>query len=125
VCYRIQERNFILSILRSPYLQRHIIFNMPTAAKDKAIEHKIEKLRDEMRRHEYLYYVLEAPEVPDADVDGLMQELKKLEAAHPALITPHSPTPRVGGKPRQGLIKADHPRPMLSLANALNDQDMR
>jgi DNA ligase (NAD+) len=61
---------------------------MPTAAKDKAIEHKIEKLRDDIRRHEYLYYVLDAPEIPDADFDRLMQELKKLEAAHPELITP-------------------------------------
>src|SRR6185312_1367277 len=125
MCYRIQERNFVLSILRSPYLQRHIIFNMPTAAKDKAIEREIEKLRDEIRHHEYLYYVLDAPELPDADFDRLMQELKKLEAAHPELITPDSPTQRVGGKPREGFVKVEHSRPMLSLDNAYNEQELR
>src|SRR5689334_20772743 len=98
---------------------------MPTAAKDKATEHKIDKLREEIRRHEYLYYVQDAPEIPDADFDRLMQELKKLEAAHPELITPDSPTQRVGGKPREGFLKVEHSRPMLSLDNALNEQELR
>jgi DNA ligase (NAD+) len=99
---------------------------MPSAAKDKEkIERKIEKLRDEIRHHEYLYYVMDAPELPDADFDQLMQQLKKLEADHPALITPDSPTQRVGGKPREGFIKVVHSRPMLSLDNAYNEEELR
>jgi DNA ligase (NAD+) len=98
---------------------------MPTAAKDKAIEQRIEKLREQIRRHEYLYYVLDAPEIPDAEFDRLMQELKKLEAAHPELVTADSPTQRVGGKPREGFLKMEHSRPMLSLDNALNEQELR
>ena len=98
---------------------------MPTAAKDKAIEHKIEKLRDAIRRHEYLYYVQDAPEIPDAEFDQLMQELKKIEAAHPELITPDSPTQRVGGKPREGFVKVTHSRPMLSLDNAFGEEELR
>ena len=98
---------------------------MPTAAKDKAIEQKIERLREKIRHHEHLYYVLDAPEISDAEFDLLMQELKTLEAAHPDLITPDSPTQRVGGKPREGFMKVEHSRPMLSLDNALNEQDLR
>ena len=98
---------------------------MPTAAKDKNLEPRIEKLREEIRRHEYLYYVLDAPEIPDAEFDRLMQELKKLEAAHPELITPDSPTQRVGGKPREGFVKVEHSRPMLSLDNAFGEEDLR
>ena len=98
---------------------------MPTAAKDKNLEPRIEKLRDEIRRHEYLYYVLDSPEIPDAEFDRLMQELKKLEAAHPELITPDSPSQRVGGKPREGFIKVEHSRPMLSLDNAFGEEDLR
>ena len=98
---------------------------MPTASKDKAIESRIEKLREEIRRHEYLYYVLDAPEIPDPEFDRLMQELKKLEASHPELVTPDSPTQRVGGKPREGFIKVEHSRPMLSLDNAFNEQELR
>jgi DNA ligase (NAD+) len=98
---------------------------MPSVAKDKNIEQKIEKLRDEIRRHEYLYYVLDAPELPDADFDRLMQELKKLEAAHPELVTPDSPTQRVGGKPKEGFAKVVHSRPMLSLDNAYNEEELR
>jgi DNA ligase (NAD+) len=98
---------------------------MPTAAKDKATEQKIDKLREQIRHHEHLYYVLDAPEIPDAEFDRLMQELKKVEAAHPELITPDSPTQRVGGKPREGFLKVEHSRPMLSLDNALNEQELR
>jgi DNA ligase (NAD+) len=98
---------------------------MPTSTKDKTIEENIEKLRDLIRHHEYLYYVQDAPEIPDAEFDRLMQELKKLESAHPELITPDSPTQRVGGKPREGFLKVEHSRPMLSLDNALNEQELR
>ncbi|MGD0738872.1 MAG: NAD-dependent DNA ligase LigA [Terracidiphilus sp.] len=85
-----------------------------------APKRKIEKLREELRRHEHLYYVLDKPEVSDAEYDALMNELKKLESAHPELIVPDSPTQRVGGKPAEGFKKAQHSRPMLSLDNAYN-----
>jgi len=98
---------------------------MPSAAKNKSIESTIDTLREEIRRHEHLYYVLDAPELPDADFDRLMQELKRLEAAHPELITPDSPTQRVGGKPREGFVKVQHSRAMLSLDNAYNEQELR
>jgi DNA ligase (NAD+) len=96
---------------------------MPARAKD--IQREIEDLRGEIRRHEHLYYVLDAPEIPDAEFDRLMQELKKLEAAHPDLVTPDSPTQRVGGKPREGFVKVDHSRPMLSLDNAFSEEELR
>jgi len=86
---------------------------------------RIEKLRQAIRRHERLYYVQDAPEISDAEFDRLVQELKGLEAAHPELITPDSPTQRVGGKPREGFIKVKHSRPMLSLDNAYNEEELR
>ena len=89
------------------------------------IEYKIENLREQIRRHEYLYYVEDAPQIGDAEFDRLMQELKRLEGEHPTLITPDSPTQRVGGKPREGFIKVEHSRPMLSLDNAYNEQELR
>jgi DNA ligase (NAD+) len=85
---------------------------------------KIEKLRNELRRHEHLYYVLDAPEISDAEYDALMNELKKLETAHPDLVTPDSPTQRVGGKPAEGFKKAQHSRPMLSLDNAYSAEEL-
>jgi DNA ligase (NAD+) len=98
---------------------------MTTVAKGKDLEHKIETLRDEIRRHEHLYYVLDAPEISDAEFDQLMKQLKGLEAEHPELITPDSPSQRVGGKPREGFIKVQHSRQMLSLDNAYNEQELR
>ncbi len=89
------------------------------------ITRKIEKLRDELRHHEHLYYVLDAPEISDAEYDALMNELKRLEAEHPELITPDSPTQRVGGKPAEGFRKAQHSRPMLSLDNAYTADELR
>jgi DNA ligase (NAD+) len=85
---------------------------------------KIEKLREELRRHEHLYYVLDAPEISDAEYDARMNELKKLEAAHPDLVTPDSPTQRVGGKPAEGFKKAQHSRAMLSLDNAYSAEEL-
>ena len=85
---------------------------------------KIEELREELRRHEHLYYVLDKPEISDAEYDALMNELKKLEAAHPELIAPDSPSQRVGGKPAEGFKKAQHSRPMLSLDNAYNAEEL-
>jgi DNA ligase (NAD+) len=86
---------------------------------------QIEALREEIRHHEHLYYVLDAPELSDADYDALMNRLKALEAEHPDLITPDSPTQRVGGKPREGFVKTPHSRPMLSLDNAYNEAELR
>src|SRR5271167_2879741 len=93
------------------------------AAKD--IEKKIEALRDQIRRHEHLYFVLDAPEISDAEFDQLMIQLKKLEAEHPTLIAPDSPTQRVGGKPREGVVKAAHSSPMLSLDNTYSVAELR
>jgi DNA ligase (NAD+) len=92
---------------------------------DKKIEKKIEALREKIRHHEYRYYVLDDPEISDADFDKLMNELKRLEAEHPQLITPDSPTQRVGGKPREGFVKARHSSPMLSLDNAYSEDELR
>src|SRR6201996_8743070 len=91
---------------------------------ESGVKKKIEKLRDELRRHEHLYYVLDAPQISDAEYDALMNELKGVEAAHPELITPDSPTQRVGGKPAEGFKKAQHSCPMLSLDNAYSAEEL-
>ena len=93
------------------------------AVKDAA--KKIESLRDKIRHHEYLYYVLDNPEITDQEFDQLMQQLKDLEAEHPALLTPDSPSQRVGGKPREGFVKVRHSSPMLSLDNTYNEEELR
>jgi DNA ligase (NAD+) len=85
---------------------------------------RVEELRAELRRHEHLYYVLDAPEITDAAYDALMNELKRIEAAHPELLTPDSPTQRVGGKPAEGFQKLRHSRPMLSLDNAYSSEEL-
>jgi DNA ligase (NAD+) len=86
---------------------------------------EIASLREELRHHEHLYYVLDAPVLTDAQYDALMNRLKALEADHPEEIVPDSPTQRVGGKPKDGFQKVAHSRPMLSLDNAYNEQDLR
>ncbi|MFB3825654.1 MAG: NAD-dependent DNA ligase LigA [Bryobacteraceae bacterium] len=91
--------------------------------KDVAAE--IEALRGELRRHEHLYYVLDQPEISDAEYDEMMRRLRGLEEEHPEFLTPDSPTQRVGGKPREGFIKVPHRTPMLSLDNALNEGELR
>jgi DNA ligase (NAD+) len=96
-----------------------------TKAQHLSPEHQIAALREEIRHHEHLYYVEDAPVLPDADYDALMNRLKALEAEHPDLITPDSPTQRVGGKPKEGFVKVPHSRPMLSLDNAYNEADLR
>jgi DNA ligase (NAD+) len=96
---------------------------MPLAAKD--LEKKIESLREKIRHHEYLYYVIDQPELSDAEFDKLMQHLKDLEAEHPELITADSPTQRVGGKPREGFVKVPHSSPTLSLDNTYNEEELR
>ncbi len=89
------------------------------------VTEQIRKLREELQRHEHLYYVLDRPEISDAEYDALMRELQSLETAHPELRTPDSPTQRVGGKPREGFVKVRHSAPMLSLDNALNEAELR
>jgi DNA ligase (NAD+) len=95
-----------------------------SAMSDANAAHKIERLRNEIRHHEHLYYVLDKPEISDAEYDALMNELKRLEAAHPELVTPDSPTQRVGGKPAEGFRKVRHSRPMLSLDNAYSEEEL-
>ena len=89
-----------------------------------AAAQRAEELRAELRRHEHLYYVLDAPQISDAAYDALMNELKRIEADHPELLTPDSPTQRVGGKPAEGFKKAAHSRPMLSLDNAYSAEEL-
>ncbi len=96
---------------------------MATVTKD--LERKIEVLRDKIRHHEYRYYVLDAPEITDAEFDVLMNQLKQLENEHSVLITPDSPTQRVGGKAREGVLKARHSSPMLSLDNTYSEDELR
>jgi len=91
---------------------------------DSPAAQRAEQLRAELRRHEHLYYVLDAPEITDAAYDALMNELKAIEAAHPELLTPDSPTQRVGGKPAEGFKKVAHSRPMLSLDNAYSPEEL-
>jgi len=86
---------------------------------------RIENLRDRIRHHLYLYHVLNAPEISDEAFDALMEELRALEAAHPDLVTPDSPTQRVGAPPAEGFRPVRHPQPMLSLANAFDEDDLR
>jgi DNA ligase (NAD+) len=86
---------------------------------------RVEALREKIRHHEYRYYVLDAPEITDAEFDQLMNELKQLEVQNPLLVVPDSPTQRVGGKPREGFVKARHSSPMLSLDNTYSEDELR
>jgi DNA ligase (NAD+) len=86
---------------------------------------RIEDLRQQIRRHEELYYVQAAPEISDAEFDKLMHELRALEQQHPDLVTPDSPTQRVGGRPAEGFVEVEHLQPMLSLDNAYDEEELR
>jgi DNA ligase (NAD+) len=90
-----------------------------------AVKKELEVLRERLRHHEYRYHVLDDPEISDAAYDRLMNQLKELEAAHPAMVTPDSPTVRVGGPPREGFQTVQHARPMLSLDNAFSYEALR
>jgi DNA ligase (NAD+) len=94
-----------------------------TSAFDSAAE--AESLRDTIRHHEKQYYVLDQPEISDSEYDELLRRLQQLESDHPELITPDSPTQRVGGKPREGFQKVAHSSAMLSLDNALDENELR
>jgi DNA ligase (NAD+) len=95
------------------------------ATPTKGTEKKIESLREKIRHHEYLYYVLDDPKISDAEFDQLINQLKELETEYPELVTPDSPTQRVGGKPREGFTKAPHSSPMLSLDNTYSEDELR
>ena len=86
-------------------------------------EDNIQELRDQINHHNYLYYVLDEPSLPDAEYDRLMRELQALENEHPELVTSDSPTQRVGGAPLSGFTEVQHERPMLSLDNAMNAEE--
>ncbi|HKW33420.1 MAG TPA: NAD-dependent DNA ligase LigA [Candidatus Acidoferrum sp.] len=89
------------------------------------VKKEMEELREKLRYHEYRYHVLDEPEISDAAYDRLMEQLKELETAHPGLVTPDSPTVRVGGAPREGFTTVRHARPMLSLDNAFSYDALR
>ena len=91
----------------------------------KSPANEIEKLRNEIRRHEDLYYVLDSPEISDREYDQLLEKLQQLEQDHPELVTPDSPTQRVGGRPAEGFAEVVHRLPMLSLDNSYNIEELR
>ena len=91
----------------------------------KAIARQIEKLRKEIRHHEELYYVHDSPEISDREYDKLLEELQRLEQEYPELLTPDSPTQRVGGRPAEGFAKVVHSRAMMSLDNSYNIDELR
>ena len=86
------------------------------------VRRRIERLRADIRRHDYLYSVLDRPAISDAESDRLFGELRRLEEAHPDLATPDSPTPRVAGAPLQAFPAVEHLAPMLSL-DSVTDHD--
>ena len=94
-----------------------------TSSEEKAAR-EIEALRREILHHNYRYYVLDDPEIPDSEWDRLLQQLRELETAHPRLVTPDSPTQRVGAEPAEEFAEVRHRIPMLSLENAFADADV-
>jgi DNA ligase (NAD+) len=89
------------------------------------LEQKIESLRDQIRYHNYRYYILDDIEIPDAEYDRLVRELERLEAEHPELVTPDSPTQRVGIEPTGAFKTVQHRVPMLSLENVFSEEGLR
>ena len=88
------------------------------------VKQRIDRLRAEINRHNYLYYVLDSPEISDAEYDELMRELKGLEEQYPQFITPDSPTQRVGAAPVEAFGVVKHPLPLLSLGNAFSKEEL-
>ena len=107
----------------NPRWSEYNLLVMPVATKD--LSKKIGDLREQIRHHEYRYYVLDDPQISDSEFDQLMNQLTKLEAEHPDLVTADSPTQRVGGKPREGFLKVRHSSPMLSLDNTYSEDELR
>ncbi len=85
---------------------------------------RVDELREQINHHNYLYYVKDSPEISDAEYDRMMRELQELETAHPELLTPDSPTQRVGAAPAGAFGVVEHPRPLLSLGNAFSDEEL-
>ena len=90
-----------------------------------AVQKKLDDLRDQIRHHNYRYHVLDDPEIPDAEYDRLVRKLQALEAEHPGLVTPDSPTQRVGDAPISAFGTVEHRLPMLSLDNAFSEDELR
>ena len=90
-----------------------------------AARKRLEELRREIHRHNWLYHTLDAPEISDAEFDALMRQLLELEEKFPELVTPDSPSQRVGGPLLEGFAQVVHPTPMLSLDNAFAPEDLR
>ena len=96
---------------------------MTTAPVPPEVARRAKQLREEIERHNYAYYVLDSPTISDAEWDAMFRELQELEAKYPALVTPDSPTQRVGGAPRADMREVRHAVPMLSLNNALTEEE--
>ncbi|HHV62328.1 MAG TPA: NAD-dependent DNA ligase LigA [Firmicutes bacterium] len=103
--------------------KRQLELNLSDESSD--VRKRVEELRELIEHHNYRYYVLDDPEISDAEFDALMRELAALEAQHPELVTPDSPTQRVGGRPVEGFAPVAHRVPMLSLANAYSFEELR
>ncbi|GAF83731.1 unnamed protein product, partial [marine sediment metagenome] len=88
------------------------------------VKQRIEELQEVINHHNYRYYVLDSPEISDAEYDELIKELRQLEAEHPELVTPDSPTQRIGAPPVEAFGVVEHPRPLLSLANAFSYEEL-
>src|ERR1700684_2491698 len=126
IAQRVPNTSFYIIMMR---IHVNVLPRVPMA-KAAATKQEIEALRDKIRHHDYRYYVLDDPELSDAAYDKLMNRLKELEQANPKLVTPDSPSARVGGTPRAGFQTVRHARAMLSLDNAfsydaLHDFDRR
>jgi len=106
------------------YTKRHLIFFRGGMTRNASIAKQIEKLRGDLRRHEYLYYVQDDPEISDVKFDRMMAELQKIESEHPQLITPDSPTQRVGGASRKGFETRRHSPAMMSLDNTYSMEEV-
>ena len=91
---------------------------------DKANVDRAKELREQLDLHNHRYHVLDSPMVSDAEYDTLMRELQALEEANPALVTPDSPTQRVGGAPSPEFTEVKHPQPMLSLGNSFDEEEL-
>ena len=96
-----------------------------TSTPDKKRQHQIDSLREQVNYHNYRYYVLDDPEIPDAEYDRLFRELQTLEQQYPELITADSPTQRVGAAPLKEFGEVSHAIPMLSLGNAFDEEEVQ
>ena len=90
---------------------------------ERPVQERVDKLRANINYHNHRYFVLDAPEISDAQYDGLMRQLRDVEAQHPGFLTPSSPTQRVGAEPAEGFAEVRHPAPMFSLSNAFDDDE--